>query len=159
MDCARSAVRLGAASVTMAYRRSREMMRASAKEVEAARSEGIAFLFNKVPAMIEGESRVSGMRFASEGPAEAIACDLVILALGQVAGHPACMERLGISTDETGRFLVDDQGRTSHPKFFAGGENANGSDLVVTAVAAGRKAGRQIAAAITASRDGNSSDR
>lgn len=159
MDCARSALRLGASSVTLAYRRGREMMRASPKEIEAADTEGVVFSFNRVPVAFEGDRRISSVRFASEEFDDLRVCDLVILAFGQAADRPVWMEPLGLATDEAGRILVDAQGRTANPKIFAGGDNANGPDLVVTAVAAGRKAGQQMAAAITASRGGNSSNR
>jgi glutamate synthase (NADPH/NADH) small chain len=159
MDCAQSALRLGATSVTVAYHGPRERMRALGKEVEGARAEGINLLFNRTLFAFGGHVRVSEARFATEGHENSIACDLAILAFGQVVDCPAWMERLGLATDEAGRILVDGQGRTNHAKIFAGGDNANGPDLVVTAVAAGRKAGRQMAAAITASRGGNSSNR
>ena len=54
---------------------------------------------------------------------------------------------LGIATDERGFIKVDENGRTSHPKVLAGGDNTHGPDLVVTAVAAGRRAGHAILSA------------
>lgn len=53
MDCVRSAVRLGAAKVTCAYRRDEANMPGSAREVANAREEGVRFLFNRQPLSIE----------------------------------------------------------------------------------------------------------
>src|SRR6187402_1417849 len=64
MDCNRTAIRLGAASVTCVYRRDEASMPGSAREVANAREEGVRFLFNRQPLLIEsdGEDRVAGVR-------------------------------------------------------------------------------------------------
>jgi glutamate synthase (NADPH/NADH) small chain len=54
------------------------------------------------------------------------------------------MTRLGIETNLRGVIVVDENGRTSNPKIYAGGDNTLGPDLVVTAVAAGRRAAEGI---------------
>ncbi len=146
IDCARSAVRQGAAGVTVAYRRGLEQMRASPKEITAAREEGIHFVFNKPPEAFVGEGKLRGVRFKNEngGPGSIHTCDVAIVAFGQQADDTDWLKRLDIATDDHGFLAVDRNGRTSHPKVFAGGDNNLGPDLVVTAVAAGRRAGRGI---------------
>src|SRR5690606_40585278 len=64
MDCVRSAVRLGAANVTCAYRRDEANMPGSAREVANAREDGVRFLFNRQPLGIETDeqTRVTGVR-------------------------------------------------------------------------------------------------
>ena len=65
MDCARSALRLGAA-VTVAYRGPESRLRASPGEVRAAREEGAGFLFGHSPIALVGDGRIEGVRFDTE---------------------------------------------------------------------------------------------
>jgi NADPH-dependent glutamate synthase beta subunit-like oxidoreductase len=64
----------------------------------------------------------------------------VILALGQVPAPPPWLAAYGVLLDETGRIVVDAHGRTTHAKLYAGGDATRGPDLVVTAMADGRRA-------------------
>mgnify|MGYP001030629462 CR=1 FL=1 len=136
MDCARSVRRLGAA-VSVATRGD---FRASAKEIDAAREEGVELLGQHVPQSLLGSEAVEGARFEVSGTAHDLPADHVILALGQVATPPSWLAAHGVMLDETGRIVVDGQGRTTHPKLYAGGDNTRGPDLVVTAMADGRRA-------------------
>ncbi len=146
MDCARSAVRHGAASVTVAYRRGPERMRASPEEVALAGEEGIGFAYHKNPLEFVGKDRVEGVRFSAGngGDGDFLPGDVVIVAIGMLADPPDWLGGLGIATDADGFIQVDDAGRTTNPKVFAGGDNTHGPDLVVTAIAAGRRASRGI---------------
>ena len=136
MDCARSVRRLGAA-VAVATRGD---FRASPKEIEAAREEGVELLAQHVPQSLLGSEAVEGVRFDSPGTSRDLPADRVILALGQVPAPPAWLAAHGVMLDESGRIVVDGQGRTTHPKLYAGGDNTRGPDLVVTAMADGRRA-------------------
>lgn len=141
MDCARAALRQGAGRVTVVYRRDESLMRASPKEVELAREEGVHFIFERRPVAVLGIGAVNGMLFDIPGEGqERIDCDAVIFAVGQLLQPPAWLGRLGVATDAEGRIRIDAQGRTSHPQIYAGGDNTHGPDLVVTAIAAGRRA-------------------
>ena len=146
IDCARSAVRDGAASVTVAYRRGPEKMRASPEEVTLAGEEGVDFAYHKAPLAFVGEERVEGVRFAAHdgGGGEVLAGDVVVVAIGMLADPPDWLDTLSIATDAGGLIEVDPTGRTTNPKVFAGGDNTHGPDLVVTAIAAGRRASRGI---------------
>ena len=146
LDCARSAVRQGADSVTIAYRRGPEMMRALPKEVSAAREEGVDFAFHKQPQEFVGRDKLQGVRFRSEngGLGDIQECEAVIVAFGQQAESNEWLKQLGIATDERGFISADENGRTAHPKVFVGGGNSHGPDFVVSAVAAGRRSGRGI---------------
>jgi 2-oxoacid:acceptor oxidoreductase gamma subunit (pyruvate/2-ketoisovalerate family) len=99
IDCARSALRCGAGSVTLVYRRGRAEMPAIAEEIDDAEQEGVAFLFHRQPVGFGGEPAVAAVTLAEVelGPPDAsgrqrpivtdhsstIACDRVLLALGQ----------------------------------------------------------------------------
>ena len=115
-------------------------MRASPKEQQAAREEGVDFLFRHVPEEILGGNRIAAVRFGTDTDDKVLECDALVCAIGQVNHAPDWLLRLGVKTDERGVILIDEQGRTSHPRIYAGGDNSHGPDLVVTAIAAGRRA-------------------
>lgn len=145
MDCARSAIRQGAASVTVVYRGSESSMRASPKEQQYAREEGVRFMFERTADAIEGVKVVTGIQLKTnrKDPIELLPCDAIIFAIGQQADAPIWLQNLGIRR-ECGVIKVDASGRTGHPKVYAGGDNCHGSDLAVTAIAAGRLAASSI---------------
>ncbi len=150
IDCARSAVREGADDVTIAYRRGPEQMRASPKEIAAAREEGVSFAFHKIPEEFVGEEKLQGIRFSNGTGVRANvhACDFAIVAFGQEAEDKDWLEGLNIATDDRGYIVVNENGGTTHPKVFVGGDNSHGPDLVVTAIAAGRRASLSIQTAL-----------
>jgi 2-oxoacid:acceptor oxidoreductase gamma subunit (pyruvate/2-ketoisovalerate family) len=99
VDCARTALRCGAAKVTLVYRRGREEMPAIGQEIQETMSEGIELVLYRQPVRFLGESRVTGIEFAEMelGDPDAsgrkrpiatdrlsvISCDHVLLAVGQ----------------------------------------------------------------------------
>ncbi len=171
MDCVRSAIRLGAAKVTCAYRRDEANMPGSAREVANAREEGVRFLFNRQPLAIQsdeagnvigvevvetrlGEPDARGRRSAVPiaGSESLLDADVVIIAFGFSPGVPDWLAAAGVEGTPNGRIVAtaeDGDGRlpyqTTHPKLFAGGDCVRGADLVVTAVAEGRDAAQSIA--------------
>jgi glutamate synthase (NADPH) small chain len=173
MDCVRSAVRLGAARVTCAYRRDEASMPGSAREVANAREEGVRFLFNRQPLSIEagaddevigvtvvetqlGEPDAQGRRNAVpiDGSESLLEADVVIIAFGFSPSAPAWLTAQGVEEGNNGRIVAGGLGRlpyqTAHPKLFAGGDAVRGADLVVTAVAEGRDAAASIVKLVTA---------
>lgn len=143
MDCARAARRAGA-TVTIHARAAEESLRASPRELKAAREEGVAFRFRHFPLAIVGRNAVETVRFQTPDGEAVEACEAVILAFGFVAEPPAWLSALGVESDANGRLRVDAHGRTTHPKIYAGGDNTRGPDLVVTAMTDGRAAARRI---------------
>jgi glutamate synthase (NADPH/NADH) small chain len=167
MDCVRTAVRQGAASVTCAYRRDEDNMPGSRREVRNAREEGVEFLFNRQPVEIIGADGVTGVKLIETrlgapdpggrrrpepmpGTEQLLPADAVIVAFGFRPSPPDWLAPLGIEVYDDGRVRVDPLGRfpfqTTLPKVFAGGDMVRGSDLVVTAVYEGREAARGILA-------------
>jgi glutamate synthase (NADPH/NADH) small chain len=167
MDCVRSAIRLGAARVTCAYRRDEANMPGSAREVANAREEGVRFLFNRQPlAIVAGDDgKVAGVQVVEtrlgepdergrqsavpiEGSASVLEADVVIIAFGFSPSVPAWLADQGVEGTPNGRIVVGGGHRlafqTTNPKLFAGGDAVRGADLVVTAVAEGRDAAGSI---------------
>jgi len=143
IDCARHARRLGA-NVTIYSRSGAERLRASPREAKLAREEGVEFRFDHVPVAIAGEGQMRSVLFQADPAVRAENCDLVILAFGFLPDAPSWLAGFGVETDENGRIRVDARGRTTNSKIYAGGDNVNGPDLVVTAMAAGRRAAEAI---------------
>ena len=145
LDCARAALRLGAARVTVAYRGGAERLHANAQERGEAEREGVEFRFHHAPLSIEGEAVVRGLRLRVAGEEgtddRTLACDAVIVAFGQRASAPAWLAGAGVTLDQ-GTIRADAHGRTSVAGVYAGGDCAHGPDLIVTAAAAGRAAAR-----------------
>ena len=166
MDCNRTAIRQGAASVTCAYRRDEENMPGSRREVANSKEEGVTFLFNRQPLEIVGDGRVTGVKVIETklgapgsdgrrrpepipGTETVLPADVVVIAFGFRPDPPAWFSDFGIETLGSGRVRVASLGprpyQTSNPKVFAGGDMVRGSDLVVTAVHEGREAAKGIA--------------
>lgn len=156
MDAASESARLGAEAVTVAYRRSKEEMRAYAFEYGLARSAGVMGLFNAAPLAILGEEKVRGVRFIKTqneggklkhipGSEFEMACDMVILATGQ-AKQSAFLNLIdSLEKDGRGCIKVNPQSfQTSRPKYFAAGDAVNGGAEVVNAAAEGKMAARGI---------------
>jgi len=108
----------------------------------------VNFAFDKQPEAFVGEDNLQGIRFSEQAGGHGIvhACDVAIVAFGQEADDNGWLRRLNIATDDRGYIVVDECGRTTHPKVFVGGDNSHGPDLVVTAIAAGRRASQGIQA-------------
>ncbi len=167
MDCCRTAIRQGAASVTCAYRRDEANMPGSKREVTNAREEGVQFLFNQQPMGIMGEHRVDGVELVTTelgepddsgrrrpvivgGSQVTVTADIVLIAFGFRPSPPAWLQEHGIKFNERQRVVAMESGpcplQTSNPKIFAGGDMVRGSDLVVTAIWQGRQAAKGILA-------------
>ncbi|MYL23342.1 NAD(P)-binding protein [Halomonas alkaliantarctica] len=161
MDCNRTSIRQGAASVTCAYRRDEENMPGSRREVANAREEGVDFLFNRQPVAVVGEGKVEGVKVVRTrlgepdengrqrpevvpGSEEVIPADAVVVAFGFQASPAPWFESANIQVDERDRVKAPEHGelafQTSNAKIFAGGDMVRGSDLVVTAIYEGRQA-------------------
>jgi glutamate synthase (NADPH) small chain len=165
MDCNRTAIRQGAASVTCTYRRDEDNMPGSRRDYKNSKEEGVTFLFNRQPIEIVGVDRVEGVKLVQTrlGPADArgrrvpevvpgteetIAADAVIIAFGFLPSPPDWFGSQRIELHGNGRVRVSaapaSRFQTTNPKIYAGGDMVRGSDLVVTAVFEGREAAQGI---------------
>ncbi|WP_444908511.1 FAD-dependent oxidoreductase [Microbulbifer sp. TRSA005] len=165
MDCNRSSIRLGAKSVTCAYRRDEENMPGSRREVVNAKEEGVQFLFNRQPVEIVGDGKVSGVKVVTTelgepdengrrrpqvvpGSEEVIPADIVLVAFGFRPSPAEWFAEHSIEVADWGGVVAPEEQKykfqTSNEKVFAGGDMVRGSDLVVTAIWEGRQAGEGI---------------
>ncbi|HEY1493449.1 MAG TPA: NAD(P)-dependent oxidoreductase [Candidatus Solibacter sp.] len=154
IDAANAAVRLGAKDVHLFYRRTEKEMPAFPFEYDHAKVEGVRFHWLAQPvAIIEEGGRAAAVKFARTtlgdpdasgrrhahtipGSEYEVSCDMVIPALGQTR----LTGQLKVEI-ERGSIVVDrPTGRTSNPKYYAGGDCVNGGREVVDAVADGKRA-------------------
>ncbi len=163
MDCARTALRLGAEKSYIMYRRTQAEMPAREEEVEHARQEGVIFKLLTAPIrfigdekgilreveylkMELGEPDESGRRrpIPISGSEEKMAIDTALVAIGQSPNPliPQTMKELKIG--KHGNIITDDEGRTSISGVFAGGDIATGAATVILAMGAGKRAARAI---------------
>ncbi|WP_163267980.1 NAD(P)-dependent oxidoreductase [Chelativorans alearense] len=156
IDAAVQARLLGAEEVTICYRRGREHMNASEWEQDLAASKGVTIRHwlqpkrviaegGKVAAIELEYTQLSDGRLTGTGETLTLKADQVFKAIGQTF-EPSVLNGSGEAIAlEAGRIKVDEEGRTSMPKVWAGGDCiAGGDDLTVSAVAQGRDAAESI---------------
>jgi glutamate synthase (NADPH/NADH) small chain len=164
MDSARTAMRLGADSVKIVYRRSREEMPARAEELHHAEQEGIEFVLLTNPTQFFGndEGRLIGMEclkmelgepdesgrrrpVAIEGSEFRFDCDLVVVSVGAKANPLLTNATPDIDLNRWGNIVADPEtGKTSKKAVWAGGDIATGMATVILAMGAGRGAANSI---------------
>ena len=162
MDAARTALRLGS-KVTIVYRRTEAELPARAEEVHHAREEGIEFRMLTNPVEILGDEKgwVSGIRCIqmtlgepdasgrrSPVPVECsefdVEADVVIMALGTSPNPLIAHTTKGLETERHGCIVASEEGATSRPGVFAGGDAVTGAATVILAMGAGRRAAAAI---------------
>lgn len=163
MDSVRTALRLGAQSATIVYRRSEQEMPARLEEVKHAKAEGVRFLTLHNPLryvadetgrvkevvlqkMQLGEPDTSGRRRPEpiEGATETLSCDLVIVSIG-VSPNPILPHSVnGLQLGRKGTIEVDEHMESSIPMLFAGGDIVRGGATVILAMGDGKRAAREM---------------
>lgn len=163
MDCARTALRLGA-DTRIIYRRSREEMPARLEEIENAEEEGVIFDYLTLPIryigdengwvkeieilkMKLGEPDASGRRkpIPIEGSETIMAMDGVVCAIGNSPNPLIPATTPGLEVGKNGNIIADPEtGKTSKERVWAGGDVVTGAATVILAMGAGRKAARSI---------------
>ncbi len=164
MDCVRTAIRQGAAEVRCLYRRDRENMPGSLREVANAEEEGVVFEWLAGPRAVTGDAgRASGVRAARMrlGPADAsgrqspepvengdfdLKADLVIKALGfDPEDLPTTLGSPDLEVSRAGTVKIDRRSKaTNLPGVYAAGDIARGASLVVWAIRDGFDAAAAI---------------
>ncbi len=162
MDAARTALRLGAESVTIVYRRTENELPARLEEVHHAKEEGVQFAFLTNPVEILdngrgwveklkcevmklGEPDASGRRSPEHtGEYREIEADCVIMSLGTLPNPLILSSTPGLERNRKGGISADEEGVTTKPGVFAGGDAVTGAATVILAMGAGRKAAKSI---------------
>ena len=164
MDSARTALRLGAASSRIVYRRSRQEVPARAAEVHHAEEEGVEFYFLTSPVKFNGNEKgrltsMTGLKMelgepddsgrrrpvAIEGSEFDLESDLAIIAVGAGPNPLLTKSAEGLDLNKWGYIIADPEtGKTSREGVWAGGDIVTGSATVILAMGAGRLAADSI---------------
>jgi dihydropyrimidine dehydrogenase (NAD+) subunit PreT len=149
IDVARECAQLGAAEVTMVYRRGPEDMSGYAHEMNGARRDAVRLVTRAVPTAFvrDATGKLEALRVSRDGAEQTVPCDLAVLAIGQSKLRAVSSQFPGVKLDARGCVVADAAtGATGHPKVFSGGDCVNGGKEVVNAVADGRNAARHLIA-------------
>ncbi len=164
MDAARTAMRLGADTVKIVYRRSREEMPARAEEIHHGEEEWVELHLLTAPVRFIGDEkgRVKAMecqRMELGEPDESgrrrplpvkdanfiIDTDMVVIAVGANANPLITSTTPGLKTNKWGYIIADSEtGKTLKPRVWAGGDIVTGAATVILAMGAGRLAADSI---------------
>ncbi len=164
MDSARTAMRLGAESVKVVYRRSREEMPAREEELHHALEEKIEFVLLTNPTQFFGDDngRVTGMECLKmelgepddsgrrrpvpiEGSEYRIDCDLVVVSVGSNANPLLTNATPDMALNRWGNIVADPvTGKTTKKGVWAGGDIVTGAATVILAMGAGRAAANSM---------------
>ncbi|MCX7981939.1 MAG: NADPH-dependent glutamate synthase [Syntrophales bacterium] len=164
MDAVRTALRLGAENAYIVYRRGREEMPARKEEIHHAEEEGVQFHFLTTPIsysgdengwvkemtclrMELGEPDASGRRSPVPIPGSEFTLDVdtVVVAIGTQANPVIPLTTPGLETNKRGYIVTKgENGETSRPGVYAGGDIVTGSATVILAMGAGKRAARAI---------------
>ncbi len=164
MDSARTALRLGAESSRIVYRRSRQEVPARAAEVHHAEEEGVEFYFLTSPVKFNGNEKgrltsMTGLKMELgepdnsgrrrpvpiEGSEFDLECDLAIIAVGAGPNPILTKSAEGLDLNKWGYIIADPEtGKTSREGVWAGGDIVTGSATVILAMGAGRIAADSI---------------
>ena len=166
MDAARTALRMGAEKVTIVYRRSEDEMPARREEIDHAVEEGVRIRCLCGPASFHGDNqgRLKAMTvqkmalgepddsgrcspYCLDGETEQLPCDMAIIAVG-TRPNPVLLEATPELDLTKGGYIQADPetGETSILNVFAGGDIVTGAATVISAMGAGRRAAKEIAA-------------
>ena len=164
MDSARTALRLGADTVHIVYRRSRTEMPARIEEAHHAEEEGVQFHLLTAPVRFLGNERgwVTGVECLKmelgepdesgrrrpvpvKGSEFTLPCDLAVVAIGAGPNPLVTTTTPGLELNRRGYIVADPEtGKTMKAGVWAGGDIVTGSATVILAMGAGRKAANSI---------------
>ena len=172
MDAARTALRLGAEKVYIVYRRSMQELPARREEVEHAQEEGIDFKLLNNPVEILGYNNPDDPRDPRNGFVTGMRCirmelgepdakgrrrpvpvpgsefelevDTVIMAIGTSPNPLIKNTTKGLSVNDHGGIIIDENAMTTRENVYAGGDAVTGAATVISAMGAGKKAAEAI---------------
>jgi glutamate synthase (NADPH/NADH) small chain len=163
MDAVRIARRMGAREAMVVYRRTRSEMPARAEEVHHAEAEGVTLQLLTAPLEIFGDERrwVTGLKCQRmlmgepdasgrarpepiPGSEFILPCDVVVVAIGARANPLLTATCPDLKLNRQGNILVDENGMTSLPGVFAGGDIVRGAATVILAMGDGKRAAKAI---------------
>ena len=163
MDCARTSLRMGAKKSYIIYRRTEKEMPARIEEIHHAKEEGVIFKLLTNPVEFIGDEKgklkaVKCIKMKLGEPDESgrrrpipipnseftIKINTALIAIGQSPNPLVPQSFKELKIEKRGNLKVDEDGQTTVPGVFAGGDIATGAATVILAMGAGKKAARAI---------------
>jgi glutamate synthase (NADPH/NADH) small chain len=163
MDSVRTAKRLGAQAAMIVYRRTKRELPARAEEVHHAEQEGIEFHYLTAPTeVLANEKRwVTGLKCIRmqlgqpdasgrarpepiPGSEFVFDCDTVVVAIGTRANPLLTATCPDLKLNKWGNIVIDENGMTSIPGVFAGGDIVRGAATVILAMGDGKNAAKAM---------------
>ena len=163
MDSVRTAKRLGAEDAVIVYRRTKAEMPARVEEVHHAEQEGVRFDLLVAPLEVVGNDKkwVTGLKcqrmelgepdksgrrtpVAIPGSEFVLECDVVVVAIGTRANPLLTATSPELKLNKRGNIEADENGMTSLPGVFAGGDIVRGAATVILAMGDGKKSAQAI---------------
>lgn len=163
MDSARTAKRIGASASIVVYRRTRKEMPAREEEIHHAEEEGLQFEFLVAPVEVIGNEKrwVTGLKcvrmqlgepdasgrarpITIPGSEFVIPCDVVVVAIGTRANPLLTATCPELKLNKWGNIIADENGMTSLPGVFAGGDIVRGAATVILAMGDGKRAAKAM---------------
>ena len=163
MDCVRTARRLGAERAMIVYRRGEAEMPARVEEIKHAKEEGVEFIMLTAPLAILGteDGWVSGLQCQRmelgppddsgrrrpqpiEGSEFVLPAGVVINAVGTNANPLLTATAPDLTLNKWGNIVINEEGETSIPGVFAGGDIVRGGATVILAMGDGKRAAAAI---------------
>jgi len=163
MDAVRTAKRLGAQAAMIVYRRTHDELPARAEEVHHAEQEGIKFEFLTAPIEVLGNDKrwVTGMKCQKmklgepdssgrrrpeviPGSEFVLDCDVVVVAIGTKSNPLLTATCPDLKLNKWGNIVADENGATSLPGVFAGGDIVRGAATVILAMGDGKKSAQAM---------------
>ncbi len=156
MDVARTALRKGAKSVSVLYRRGEDEMTATQFEIDYAKIEGVNFEFFKSPTALTDDGIMYNPTeyiLKEDGTKELIVhddiqelfeCDTIFIAVSQIPHSNVTANTKDIKVGNTGLIITDIEGRTSRTGVFASGDAVTGAKTVVEAAEFAKKSAEAI---------------
>ena len=149
MDSARTAIRLGAKSVTVVYYKGIENMSALKAEYEEAVEEGVKFLWHTQTLEFRGTvgQKLSGIKLSNTEGENIYEADRIVLAIGSKPANKIVSSTKGIEVDESGYVLTSKHpyGMTTKKGVFAGGDVVHSPQTVVLAMREAKEVAKGIA--------------
>lgn len=152
MDAARTALRVGAKSVTIVYRKGEEDMPALRSEYTSALEEGVRFMWHAEPVKFNGDERISSITLKQDDALIDVDADVVMLAIGSKPASRIVSSTTGIYVNENGYVITKDRpyGMTMRKGVFAGGDVVHRPATVVLAMKEAKKVAEGIASYVDA---------
>lgn len=158
LDAARTALRLGAGTVTVVYRRTQKEMTALLSEYEQAKAEGVRFRWLLNPVRYLGDAQLEGLecehmvigndaKLRPTNKKEVLAADKILLAVGQRPAARILSTTSGIAVSPQGYIVTRERpyGMTTKAGVFAGGDVVHEPATVVLAMKEAKKVAAGIA--------------